>query len=91
MTAPIIGLTTYREDAAWGVWRQRADVLPTAYAAAVEATGGVPVLLPPVGQVGALVPHTPPRLLAVGAEPDQRSAHGARFTVLNSQGCDVGA
>jgi putative glutamine amidotransferase len=53
MTAPVIGLTTYREDAAWGVWRQRADLLPTAYAAAVEATGGVPVLLPPVGQVGA--------------------------------------
>ncbi|MCW2791466.1 MAG: gamma-glutamyl-gamma-aminobutyrate hydrolase family protein [Nocardioides sp.] len=53
MTAPLIGLTTYREDASWGVWHQRADVLPTAYAAAVEATGGVPVLLPPVGQVGA--------------------------------------
>jgi putative glutamine amidotransferase len=53
MTAPVIGLTTYREDAAWGVWHQRADVLPTQYAAAVEATGGVPVLLPPVAQAGA--------------------------------------
>jgi putative glutamine amidotransferase len=53
MSAPLIGLTTYREEAAWGVWRQRADVLPTQYAAAVEATGGVPVLLPPVGQAGA--------------------------------------
>jgi putative glutamine amidotransferase len=53
VTAPIIGLTTYREDAAWGVWHQRADVLPTQYAEAVESTGGVPVLLPPVGQVGA--------------------------------------
>ncbi|MEV7429219.1 gamma-glutamyl-gamma-aminobutyrate hydrolase family protein [Nocardioides sp. NPDC092400] len=52
-TAPLIGLTTYREQAAWGVWDQRADVLPTQYAEAVEATGGVPVLLPPVGQVGA--------------------------------------
>jgi putative glutamine amidotransferase len=53
VAAPVIGLTTYREDAAWGVWQQRADVLPTAYAAAVEASGGVPVLLPPVGQAGA--------------------------------------
>ncbi|MDN4162105.1 gamma-glutamyl-gamma-aminobutyrate hydrolase family protein [Nocardioides abyssi] len=53
MTAPLIGLTTYREQARWGVWDQRADVLPTQYAAAVEATGGVPVLLPPVEQVGA--------------------------------------
>jgi putative glutamine amidotransferase len=53
MTAPVIGLTTYREQAAWGVWQQRADVLPTQYAAAVEATGGVPVLLPPLAQEGA--------------------------------------
>jgi putative glutamine amidotransferase len=53
MTAPVIGLTTYREEAAWGVWQQRADLLPTQYAAAVEATGGVPVLLPPVDVPGA--------------------------------------
>lgn len=53
MTTPVIGLTTYREQATWGVWQQRADVLPTQYAAAVEETGGVPVLLPPVGQPGA--------------------------------------
>ena len=53
MPAPIIGLTTYREEATWGVWNQRADVLPHAYAVAVEACGGVPVLLPPVTQLGA--------------------------------------
>lgn len=53
MNAPLIGLTTYREDAAWGVWQQRADLLPTQYARAVEATGGIPLLLPPVGQPGA--------------------------------------
>jgi putative glutamine amidotransferase len=50
---PVIGLTTYREDAAWGVWNQRADLLPEQYARAVEATGGVPLLLPPVEQAGA--------------------------------------
>ena len=48
MAAPVIGLTTYREQAAWGVWDQRADLLPSGYAAAVEAVRGVPVLLPPV-------------------------------------------
>jgi putative glutamine amidotransferase len=53
VSAPVIGLTTYREDAAWGVWHQRADLLPTQYADAVEATGGVPLLLPPAGQTGA--------------------------------------
>lgn len=44
---PLIGLTTYREDAAWGVWRMRADLLPAVYASSIAAAGGVPVLLPP--------------------------------------------
>jgi len=52
-TSPVIGLTTYREQAAWGVWDQRADLLPSAYAGAVESVGGVPVLLPPVAAEGA--------------------------------------
>ncbi|MGZ5403882.1 MAG: gamma-glutamyl-gamma-aminobutyrate hydrolase family protein [Nocardioides sp.] len=43
----LIGVTTYREEAAWGVWRQRADVLQVEYADAVVRAGGVPVLLPP--------------------------------------------
>lgn len=53
MDAPLVGLTTYRQRAAWGVWDTRADLLPTEYAAAVEAAGGVPVLLPPVATPGA--------------------------------------
>ena len=44
---PLVGLSTYREQARWGVWDQPADVLPTLYADAVLAAGGVPVLLPP--------------------------------------------
>lgn len=47
MSRPLIGLSTYREQARWGVWDQRADLLPTVYADAIEAAGGVPVLLPP--------------------------------------------
>jgi putative glutamine amidotransferase len=53
MTTPLIGLTTYREEAAWGVWRQRADLLPAQYAEAVRSCGGVPVLLPAVDDPGA--------------------------------------
>ncbi|RYB90443.1 gamma-glutamyl-gamma-aminobutyrate hydrolase family protein [Nocardioides oleivorans] len=53
MDAPVVGLTTYRQQAAWGVWDTRADLLPTEYAVAVEVAGGVPVLLPPVGSPGA--------------------------------------
>ena len=44
---PLIGLTTYREEATWGVWRTQADVLPAVYSRAIEEAGGVPVLLPP--------------------------------------------
>ncbi len=53
MDVPVVGLTTYRQQAAWGVWSTSADLLPTEYARAVEAAGGVPVLLPPVGAAGA--------------------------------------
>lgn len=44
---PRIGLTTYRETAAWGVWRESADLLPATYADAVMSAGGAAVLLPP--------------------------------------------
>jgi putative glutamine amidotransferase len=44
---PVIGLTTYRERAQWGVWDTSADVLHAQYADAILAAGGIPVLLPP--------------------------------------------
>ncbi|MCW2819469.1 MAG: peptidase [Marmoricola sp.] len=44
---PLIGLSTYREQARWGVWDTPADLLPTSYATSIERAGGVPVLLPP--------------------------------------------
>src|SRR4051795_12267310 len=50
---PLIGLSTYREQARWGVWDQPADLLPTSYADAVARAGGVPLLLPPVDPTGA--------------------------------------
>ncbi len=46
MSRPVIGLTAYREEARWGVWQTRADVLPSVYSWAIEEAGGVPVLLP---------------------------------------------
>ncbi len=44
---PMIGLTSYREDAVWGVWSQKADVLHVDYSDAVVRAGALPVLLPP--------------------------------------------
>jgi putative glutamine amidotransferase len=48
---PLIGLTAYREEAQWGVWSTKADLLPSVYAWAVEEAGGVPVLLPASSRV----------------------------------------
>lgn len=53
VSAPLIGLSSYREQARWGVWEQSADLLPTVYAQSIEAAGGVPVLLPPVAPSSA--------------------------------------
>jgi putative glutamine amidotransferase len=44
---PVVGITTYREQARWGVWDELADVLHAAYARALEAAGAAVVLLPP--------------------------------------------
>lgn len=44
---PLIGITTYLQRAQTGVWDTRAAFLPETYFAAVEAAGGIPVLLPP--------------------------------------------
>jgi putative glutamine amidotransferase len=44
---PVVGISTYRETAQWGVWDTVADVLHAQYADAVLAAGGAPVLLPP--------------------------------------------
>jgi putative glutamine amidotransferase len=46
---PRIGLTTYYQEAAWGVWKTDAAILPGTYVKAVVAAGGTPVLLPPLG------------------------------------------
>lgn len=44
---PIIGLTTYLEQASTGVWNVPASFLPAVYFDAVTRAGGIAVLLPP--------------------------------------------
>jgi putative glutamine amidotransferase len=45
---PVIGITTYAQEATWGVWRMPAALIPLDYVNAVERAGGVPLLVPPV-------------------------------------------
>jgi putative glutamine amidotransferase len=72
LVKPLIGVTTYREQARWGVWDELADVLPASYARSVERAGGVPVLLPPGpdGAASALVARLDGLLISGGADVD---------------------
>ena len=45
---PVIGITTYAEEATWGPWTEPAAFIPLAYVGAVERAGGRPLLVPPV-------------------------------------------
>jgi putative glutamine amidotransferase len=44
---PVVGITSYVEQARWGVWDVPAAVLPFSYVAGVEAAGATAVVLPP--------------------------------------------
>src|ERR1035441_10995508 len=46
---PVIGITTYEDQASWPNWSARAAMLPWVYVDAVRRSGGRPVLLPPGG------------------------------------------
>jgi putative glutamine amidotransferase len=44
---PVLGLTTYLDQAQTGVWDVRASFLPAGYFQGITAAGGIAVLLPP--------------------------------------------
>jgi putative glutamine amidotransferase len=68
---PVIGLTTYREQAAWSVWNMSADLLPSVYTRSVEAAGGVVVLLPPQNDgMAEVVSRLDGLIIAGGADVD---------------------
>ena len=46
-TRPLIGLTTYLEQAQTGIWDVKASFLPQVYFEAVTKAGGIAILLPP--------------------------------------------
>ena len=47
MRRPVIGICTYLDTVSWGVWVDRAAMVPAGYVGAVQRAGGVAVLLPP--------------------------------------------
>lgn len=44
---PVIGITSYAQDARWGVWHLPAALVPLAYVDAIEKAGGRAIVIPP--------------------------------------------
>ena len=48
MARPVVGITSYAQEASWGVWRLPAVLIPAMYVDAVEEAGGRPLVVPPL-------------------------------------------
>ena len=44
---PVVGITTYAQEASWSYWKLPAALIPLDYVDAVERAGGRPLLIPP--------------------------------------------
>ncbi len=44
---PVIGITSYAEEASWGHWRLPAALIPLSYVRSVESAGGRALVVPP--------------------------------------------
>ena len=85
---PLIGISTYREQARWGYWDVPAVLLPANYADAVAECGGEPVLLPTGAISAAVVGHLDGLVLAGGADVDPArygQSPGASTTVVRPE------
>lgn len=66
----LIGISTYAEDASWGVWKVPAALLPMSYVDGVTAARGLPVLLPQAGEDPSALSAVDGLVLAGGADVD---------------------
>jgi len=73
---PLIGLSAYREQAAWGVWHTETDLLNSRYARCVAAAGGIAVLMPPQGEEAADVVSRLDGLVVTGGSDVEPARYG---------------
>lgn len=74
---PLIGLSAYREQAAWGVWHTQTDLLNSLYVRSVEAAGGIAVLMPPQGEAAAAVVDRLDGLIITGGSDVEPTRYGS--------------
>jgi putative glutamine amidotransferase len=68
--APVIGISSYSQQARWGAWDDQAILLPRRYADKITQAGGVPVLLPPVAGISDALRRLDGLVLSGGGDVD---------------------
>ena len=48
---PVIGVTCFCRDTVYGNWHRNAAILPSAYISMIEKAGGIPLIIPPAGDM----------------------------------------
>jgi putative glutamine amidotransferase len=87
-TRPVIGITCYLEPVHFDVWDASAALVPLSYVRAVTQAGGVPLLVPPVGEAvddvldtvdGLIFPGGPDIPPSLYGSPPEANSSGERL------------